>query len=97
MGRNIQPIEKKHIITNARGRQSHHNFGLAFDIVVLDSMSEPIGTQPVPSDLGAVWERSREQRSTSPLARIIHDGFVAKVWGPRCETGARNGEGPKRI
>jgi hypothetical protein len=77
---------KKHIITNARGRQSYHNFGLAFDIVVLDSMG-----------LGAVWARSREQRSTSPLARIIHDGFVAKVWGPRCETGARSGEGPKRI
>lgn len=37
-GRKTPPIGKAFIVTNARGGQSWHNFGLAFDLVVLDSM-----------------------------------------------------------
>jgi peptidoglycan L-alanyl-D-glutamate endopeptidase CwlK len=39
-GRTRAPIGKKHIVTNARGGQSWHNFGLAFDIVVLDAVGK---------------------------------------------------------
>ncbi len=39
-GRTIAPIGKPHIVTNAKGGQSWHNFGLAFDIVVLDSVGK---------------------------------------------------------
>jgi len=35
-GRTQAPIGKRHIVTNAKGGQSFHNFGLAFDIVCLD-------------------------------------------------------------
>ncbi|TLY41369.1 MAG: M15 family metallopeptidase [Nitrospirae bacterium] len=31
---------KKYIVTKAKGGQSYHNFGLAFDIVVLDSLGK---------------------------------------------------------
>jgi LysM repeat protein len=40
IGRTTAPIGKKYIVTNAKGGQSYHNFGLAFDIVVLDSMGK---------------------------------------------------------
>jgi hypothetical protein len=39
-GRTAAPIGKKYIVTNARGGSSYHNFGLAFDIVVLDSIGK---------------------------------------------------------
>jgi LysM repeat protein len=39
-GRTVPPIGKRHIVTNAKGGQSYHNFGLAFDIVVLDSVGK---------------------------------------------------------
>jgi hypothetical protein len=39
-GRTVPPIGKKHIVTKAKGGQSYHNFGLAFDIVVLDSLGK---------------------------------------------------------
>jgi peptidoglycan L-alanyl-D-glutamate endopeptidase CwlK len=39
-GRTAPPIGKQFIVTNARGGQSWHNFGLAFDIVVLDAMGK---------------------------------------------------------
>jgi hypothetical protein len=39
-GRTVPPIGKKFIVTNARGGQSYHNFGLAFDIVVLDALGK---------------------------------------------------------
>jgi len=39
-GRTVPPIGKQFIVTNARGGQSWHNFGLAFDIVVLDSLGK---------------------------------------------------------
>jgi peptidoglycan L-alanyl-D-glutamate endopeptidase CwlK len=34
-GRTEEPIGRRHIVTNAKGGQSFHNFGLAFDIVIL--------------------------------------------------------------
>jgi peptidoglycan L-alanyl-D-glutamate endopeptidase CwlK len=37
-GRTVAPIGAKYIVTSDKGGQSWHNFGLAFDIVVLDSM-----------------------------------------------------------
>jgi LysM repeat protein len=40
VGRTKAPIGKQYIVTNARGGQSWHNFGLAFDIVVLDSVGK---------------------------------------------------------
>jgi hypothetical protein len=39
-GRKTPPIGKAYIVTNAKGGQSWHNFGLAFDLVVLDSMGK---------------------------------------------------------
>jgi len=39
-GRTADPIGKKFIVTNAKGGQSYHNFGLAFDIVVLDALGK---------------------------------------------------------
>jgi hypothetical protein len=37
-GRTVEPIGKKFVVTNAKGGASYHNFGLAFDIVVLDAV-----------------------------------------------------------
>ena len=39
-GRTTPPLGKANIVTNARGGQSWHNFGLAFDIVVLDTIGK---------------------------------------------------------
>jgi peptidoglycan L-alanyl-D-glutamate endopeptidase CwlK len=39
-GRTAPPIGKQFVVTNARGGRSWHNFGLAFDIVVLDSVGK---------------------------------------------------------
>ena len=39
-GRTAPPVGKKYIVTNAKGGQSYHNFGLAFDIVVLDAVGK---------------------------------------------------------
>jgi LysM repeat protein len=39
-GRTVPPIGKQFVVTNARGGQSWHNFGLAFDIVVLDALGK---------------------------------------------------------
>ena len=38
-GRTTPPIGKKHIVTNARGGFSNHNFGIAFDIGVFEGSS----------------------------------------------------------
>lgn len=40
IGRTRPPIGRAHIVTKARGGHSWHNFGLAFDIVVLDSIGK---------------------------------------------------------
>lgn len=40
-GRTGAPIGKKHRVTNAKGGSSYHNFGLAFDTVVLSSKGKP--------------------------------------------------------
>jgi hypothetical protein len=40
IGRTVSPIGKNNVVTNAKGGQSYHNFGLAFDIVVLDSVGK---------------------------------------------------------
>jgi phospholipase C len=37
-GRTVPPLGKKHWVTKAKGGESYHNFGLAFDIVVLDAV-----------------------------------------------------------
>jgi peptidoglycan L-alanyl-D-glutamate endopeptidase CwlK len=37
-GRTVPPIGKRYWVTKAKGGQSYHNFGLAFDIVVLDAV-----------------------------------------------------------
>jgi hypothetical protein len=39
-GRSIPPIGRKFVVTKAKGGQSYHNFGLAFDIVVLDALGK---------------------------------------------------------
>jgi hypothetical protein len=39
-GRTTRPIGPQYIVTKAKGGQSWHNFGLAFDIVVLDSVGK---------------------------------------------------------
>lgn len=37
-GRTVPPLGRRYRVTNARGGQSFHNFGLAFDIVVIDAV-----------------------------------------------------------
>jgi hypothetical protein len=39
-GRTILPLGSEHFVTMAKGGQSYHNFGLAFDIVVLDAIGK---------------------------------------------------------
>ena len=39
-GRTIPPLGPKNFVTRAKGGQSYHNFGLAFDIVVLDAVTK---------------------------------------------------------
>lgn len=39
-GRTVQPIGRKNVVTNAKGGQSYHNFGLAIDIVILDAIGK---------------------------------------------------------
>jgi LysM repeat protein len=39
-GRSVPPVGRKHRVTMAKGGQSYHNFGLAFDIVVLDAVGK---------------------------------------------------------
>lgn len=39
-GRTVAPIGKKYIVTKAKGGQSYHNFGLAIDIVILNSLGK---------------------------------------------------------
>jgi LysM repeat protein len=39
-GRSASPVGRKYVVTMAKGGQSYHNFGLAFDIVVLDAVSK---------------------------------------------------------
>jgi hypothetical protein len=39
-GRTVSPIGRKFVVTLAKGGQSYHNFGLAFDIVVLDAVGK---------------------------------------------------------
>ena len=39
-GRTIPPLGPKYFVTRAKGGQSYHNFGLAFDIVVLDAVTK---------------------------------------------------------
>ncbi len=39
-GRTVPPLGQQHIVTKARGGYSWHNFGLAFDIVVLDAIGK---------------------------------------------------------
>lgn len=39
-GRTVPPLGRKFVVTMAKGGQSYHNFGLAFDIVVLDAVGK---------------------------------------------------------
>lgn len=39
-GRTVAPIGKQYIVTKAKGGQSYHNFGLAFDLAPLDSVGK---------------------------------------------------------
>ncbi|HSR91419.1 MAG TPA: M15 family metallopeptidase [Gemmatimonadales bacterium] len=54
-GRTIPPIGASHIVTKAKGGQSYHNFGLAFDIIVLDSMGKTDWNTAHPG-----WKRAAE-------------------------------------
>jgi peptidoglycan L-alanyl-D-glutamate endopeptidase CwlK len=39
-GRTAPPIGRQHVVTKAKGGQSYHNFGLAFDIMILDALGK---------------------------------------------------------
>jgi LysM repeat protein len=54
-GRTVPPLGPSHIVTKAKGGQSYHNFGLAFDIVVLDSMGKTEWNTSHPG-----WKRAAE-------------------------------------
>jgi peptidoglycan L-alanyl-D-glutamate endopeptidase CwlK len=59
-GRTTPPIGKKFIVTNARGRFSNHNFGLAFDVTIFTGSTDPekartpIFESPVYKAIGAL-------------------------------------------
>lgn len=48
-GRTIPPLGKRYIVTNGKGGQSYHNFGLAFDVVILDDLGKPMWDAEHPS------------------------------------------------
>lgn len=50
------------IVTNAKGGQSYHNFGLAFDIVPIDANGNPI------------WDTSNEAWTTAKEIGDLHPG-----------------------
>lgn len=54
-GRTTPPIGKQHYVTMAKGGESWHNFGLAFDIVVLDSVGKMNWNKAHPG-----WKRAAE-------------------------------------
>ena len=51
-GRTTPPLGRQHIVTNAKGGQSYHNFALAFDVVILDDRGKPIWDAEHPA-----WQR----------------------------------------
>jgi LysM repeat protein len=61
-GHTLAPLGKQYIVTNAKGGQSFHNFGLAFDIVVLDSVGKADWNVAHP-----YWKRSAEIGKTVGL------------------------------
>lgn len=54
-GRTIDPIGRKYIATKAKGGRSWHNFGLAFNIVILNSVGKADWDTSHPG-----WKRSGE-------------------------------------
>jgi len=52
-GRTKAPIGKKHIVTNAKGGHSNHNFGIAFDVGVFEGKSYK-GSSPKYKAVGAL-------------------------------------------
>jgi LysM repeat protein len=87
-GRTVAPIGKKSIVTNARGGQSYHNFGLAFDIVVLDSVGKASwdDTHPgwrtaatIGKSLGLAWGGDWKTFKDTP-----HFQYTGGLSLPRC-------------
>jgi peptidoglycan L-alanyl-D-glutamate endopeptidase CwlK len=62
-GRTTPPLGKRYVVTNAKGGQSYHNFGLAFDIVILDGNGKPMWDAKHPS-----WQRVGEIGKSVGLA-----------------------------
>ncbi|MEZ5384213.1 MAG: M15 family metallopeptidase [Prosthecobacter sp.] len=52
-GRTVKPIGKKHIVTNARGGHSNHNFGIAFDVGIFEGKTYK-GESPKYKTVGAL-------------------------------------------
>jgi hypothetical protein len=68
--------ESRHIVTNAKGGQSYHNFGLAFDVVVLDDHEKPIWDADHPS-----WQLVGEIWLGNPLDwHGVVTGRVSRTW-----------------
>jgi peptidoglycan L-alanyl-D-glutamate endopeptidase CwlK len=75
-GRTSPPLGKRHIVTNAKGGQSYHNFGLAFDVVVLDDHEKPIWDADHPS-----WQLVGEIWLGNPLDwHGVVTGRVSRTW-----------------
>lgn len=62
-GRTIPPLGKQHIVSYAKGGQSYHNFGLALDVVLLDSAGKANWDTEHPS-----WKRVRDIGKSVGLA-----------------------------
>lgn len=54
-GRTVAPLGKSHIVTNARGGQSNHNFGIAFDIGIFEG-GRYLEESPLYRQLGPIGE-----------------------------------------
>jgi hypothetical protein len=65
-GRTVAPVGKQFVVTNAKGGSSWHNFGLAFDIVVLDAIGKadwdtghPAWAKSAEIGKSLIWEKVR--------------------------------------
>ena len=83
-GRTTRPIGRSHVVTRAKGGRSFHNFGLAFDIVVLDGEQGGMGRRPPrlahgrrPRQVGRPGLGRRLDRIQGSAALSIHRRIVA--------------------
>ncbi len=74
------------IVTNARGGQSYHNFGLAFDIVPLDAQNQPIwdttnDAWKIAQEIGLLHAGSSDSRLDPSFVASVSAQDLGLTWG----------------